>query len=728
MKDVLHSLTDLDHRVRKQIFQNLTNLLKSKCASCRQNAAYQLAVCYVIGFETTPNGQMAAQLLEKSSCTRERLHQETMLIIHAQDTRAHNNKDFSTLWNMGHLLPSDPSVQYRQQRSALLAEVEDRLQEIEQASAGLSPNHSYVFGLRSSLVGVYVALGDTLAAKTLCEDLVDTAMGDMRHGAASVLTWVMTTALAGIHHLDSEYTRAAELLELSVESLTELVGADNVFTLMSMADLSRTYEEQARVDEAMGLLLEVVNRINRVLGTDHPSTVRVQNDLGILLYRQGDFEEAESIFRRVLDRKKQLFGLGNWSTLVTLGNLAMALRYGGKLGEAEFAARQTLQLRKEILPNDATNLIASIGNLATILSARGKFTEAESFAKECLELSMNKLGPNHIETLRHLHNLASIFQVQGRHQEALELYSRSLKGKENHSELGEGHPFTLDTVGNMAMLYEEMEEYAKAETYHKRVLLHFEGRAEENSVQYVTAVHHLAAIAHARGDYTEAENYALQAYQALTRISTSEDPSALAVMQTYASICLSLRRIETARQLYHRVLDARERSLGTRDLLVLESCDALIVTYCVLGQYDLAAHYSQRALNSETKSLLAKQLEPMRSASNLSRIIVGQARAAADEGRSTPLEERDELAKAVLKTAQSAASSPHTLTAKLLWRLGDLMDKQGMSEVASQLLSQACETLADKLGTQHTDYRECSRHLKSCLDRTADLSLSLRSL
>lgn len=707
----------MDHRVRKHLFHNLVNLLESECASCQQNAAYQLAVCYAIGFSTKPDHRMTAELLEKSCYTQEQLDQEIFFISHAQDTRAHNNKDFSTLWNMGHLLPSDPSVQYRQQRTVLLAEVEERLLEISQASVGLAPNHSYVFGLRSSLVGLYVALGNLNLAKDLCEDLMDEMMGDTRHGSASVLPWVMMTALAGIHHLDSEYTRAAELLELAVERLTELAGEDNVFTLMSMADLSRTYEEQARNEEAMGLLSEVVDRINRVLGSDHPSTVRVQNDLGILLYRQADFEEAERIFRRVLARKRQLFGLGNWSTLVTLGNLAMALRYGGKLDEAEVTARQTLQLRREILPNDFSNLIASTGNLATILSARGKLTEAEDLGTECLELSKSKLGPNHIETFRHMHNLASILQVQGRHQESLALYTRSLHGKEDHDELGMDHPFTLDTVSNMAMLHEETEDYAEAERYHQRVLLSYERRAEESSASYLTALHHLAAIAHHRGNCVDAEKYALQAYQATTRVSSPEDPSALAILQTYALICLSLGRVETARQLCHRVLDLREKSLEAQDALVLESCGVLAVVYCILARYDLAKHYSQRTLSRGEKELFpVHPLEPMRSASDLSRIVIKQAREAETDGP-TSLEEARQLAEEAMARVQAIAIPTHPLAAKLLWRLGAVIHSRGMPEIASRLLGQACQILAERLGTGHVDYQECSRHLDDCLSR-----------
>ena len=84
-----------------------------------------------------------------------------------------------------------------------------------------------------------------------------------------------------------------------------------------------------------------------------------------------------------------------------------------------------------------------------------------------------------------LHNLANLYQNMGQYAKAEPLYQRSLKIME--SKLGPDHPDVATNLNNLAILYEHMGQYAKAEPLYQRSLKIYEsklGPDHPNVAQY----------------------------------------------------------------------------------------------------------------------------------------------------------------------------------------------------------------------------------------------------
>ena len=78
------------------------------------------------------------------------------------------------------------------------------------------------------------------------------------------------------------------------------------------------------------------------------------------------------------------------------------------------------------------------------------------------------LGAEHILTLDTVGNLGILYADQGKLAEAEKMYQRALQGKEKA--LGAEHISTLDTVGNLGLLYCDQGKLAEAEKMYQRTL------------------------------------------------------------------------------------------------------------------------------------------------------------------------------------------------------------------------------------------------------------------
>lgn len=692
--------------MRRYIYKELVKQAHSRCDLCRQNAAYQIALSYTVGFSCVPDKVIAEEWLRKSGQANGRLERDVLYLKNTQDTKLHYNSNLSALWSTGHLLLMSPS--YQPNMRDLEVERRQCLEEIQQASAGLSANHSFVFALRNSLISVLVGLGDLPAAHNLCDELVRQLIHDPRFGTTSVFTCMQISALAAILYLKGDYTEAAIYQRQVLGSLSNQNLESHAITLSAMSDLSLTYYAQDKLVESRDLLVKVSEGLASNLGEDHPSTLVILNDLASIFYQQGDLEGAEKLFRTTLELKKKVLGLGNRSTLATMGNLALALRYLDKFDDAEGLNRQALRIRNDVLPPDHPDILTNLGNLAATLQARGKLPEAENFGIQCLERTRKILGSIHPETLTSMHNLASIKQDIGRFQDALALYQTCLAGRRRHRDLGPEHRLTLDTVSNMGVLYKDIGMLSEARSCQElviNVMAKKEGATQ--SVKYLATKRLLAVVLEEMGMYEQALELVTTAYQHMPKKAVDGLPG-LALLSAMASISISSGRIEGARETYHRVLDGQVALLGTRHRFVLDTMDALGELYYLLEKYTEAEEYSRKAYQGRQELLPERHPDIFISASNLSRALSGCRQTKIGDS----CHEEIILADLALDGCTEVLGPKHPRTIELTRRKASLERDRGNLIEARSFITQAYENAIDTLGPLHPDSETLQAELK----------------
>ena len=87
-----------------------------------------------------------------------------------------------------------------------------------------------------------------------------------------------------------------------------VIGVEHPDTLLSMANLARTYSDKGKWDEAEQLKIQVLDMKKKLLGAEHPDTLLSMANLARTYSDKGKWDEAEQLEIQVLDMRKKLLG------------------------------------------------------------------------------------------------------------------------------------------------------------------------------------------------------------------------------------------------------------------------------------------------------------------------------------------------------------------------------------------------------------------------------------
>lgn len=80
-----------------------------------------------------------------------------------------------------------------------------------------------------------------------------------------------------------------------IETYKTKLGADHPDTLFSIANLTATYREQGRWDEAKKLKVQVIETYKTKLRADYPDTLSGIANLAAIYSKQGRWDKAEKL-------------------------------------------------------------------------------------------------------------------------------------------------------------------------------------------------------------------------------------------------------------------------------------------------------------------------------------------------------------------------------------------------------------------------------------------------
>ncbi|KAJ7798198.1 hypothetical protein B0H14DRAFT_3157041 [Mycena olivaceomarginata] len=274
-----------------------------------------------------------------------------------------------------------------------------------------------------------------------------------------------------------KYKQYEKLLEGVLEEQKQILGDNHPDTLCTIGSLASTYSDLGEHQKAKELNLTVLEKCKQVLGDNHPHTLRTMGSLARTHSDLGEHQKSKELYLLVLEGCKQVLDLGEHQKAKEL-NLTV------------------LEKRKQVLGDNHPHTLDIIGNLANTYSNLGEHQKAKELNLTVLEKKKQVLGDNHPDTLRTMGNLAWTYSDLGEHQKAKELSltvlekqkqqsgldilraGRASKAKElnlpvlekQKQVLGDNHPDTLHTMGNLARTYSCLGEHQKAKELKATVL------------------------------------------------------------------------------------------------------------------------------------------------------------------------------------------------------------------------------------------------------------------
>ena len=237
----------------------------------------------------------------------------------------------------------------------------------------------------------------------------------------------------------------------------------------------------------------------------------------------------------------------------------------------------------------------------------GRYNEAAPLCERAIAISTNALGPEHSDVALSLNGLGLIYAGKGDYTRAEPLYERALgiysklsntAQSQDNRNAATGN--VAATLNNLAELYKNRGEYARAEPlYQSALTICVKLRGEQNS-SVANTLNNLADMYRAKGDYARAEPLFRRALTIYVKINP-EDPDVALAMSNLAAVYATKGDNARAEPLYLRALAIREKVLGPQHRDVALTLNNLAELYSAQGNSARAAVLLDRALSIHLK-------------------------------------------------------------------------------------------------------------------------------
>ncbi len=161
--------------------------------------------------------------------------------------------------------------------------------------------------------------------------------------------------------------------------------------------------------------------------------------------------------------------------------------------------------------------------IALIYHDEGRWREAEELELQVMETMKRVLGEEHPDTLISMGNLAATYRNQGRWKEAEELEMQVMKMRKRI--LGEEHPHTLISIGNLASIYQNQGQWKKAEKLQMQVMKIRKRVLGEEHPHTLIIISNLASTYKNQKRWKEAEELKMQVIKIRKRVLGEEHPT-----------------------------------------------------------------------------------------------------------------------------------------------------------------------------------------------------------
>jgi tetratricopeptide (TPR) repeat protein/CHAT domain-containing protein len=351
-------------------------------------------------------------------------------------------------------------------------------------------------------------------------------------------------------------------------------------------------------------------------------------------------------------------------------------------GERAFSKQEHERLSKARQLNDKV----------VALFRLGKVTEALKAAHEALAIHKEVLGEKHPDYAQSLHNVAFLYDEKGNYAKAEPLYRQALEIRK--AVLGEKHPEYATSLNNLGFLYNSQGNFAKAEPLYRQALEIRKAVLGEKHPAYATTLNNLAVLYNSQGNDAKAEPLYRQALEIRKAVLGEKHPAYATTLNNLAFLYNVQGNYAKAEPLYRQAMEIRKAVLGEKHPEYATSLNNLGFLYNSQGNYAKAEPLYRQAMEIRKAVLGEKHPEYATSLNNLAHSYESQG----NYTKAEPLYGQAlEIRKAVL-------GEKHPEYAASLNNLAFLYNAQGNYAKAEPLFRQALDIWKAVLGEKHPNY------------------------
>jgi CHAT domain-containing protein len=252
--------------------------------------------------------------------------------------------------------------------------------------------------------------------------------------------------LANLASLDSRrgaFQSADRLFAQADDALHAAQGVDRAIYLTERAshDLRMGRAAAAEKEETESL------RLKQAAKADPQLIAESDNNLGVIYLQMGRFAEAEQKLRAALVQWEQVLGPDHPKVADALTNLSDVYTQTSRFDDALQVSERALRIRQKAYGADHPKTAAALNNLSSIYLASGDPTRAAEYAQQAMKAMVGAQGSAHPDVAVALDNVAELLLTQKRGAEAVKLFERALRIRV--AAYGKDHPAVATSLLNV---------------------------------------------------------------------------------------------------------------------------------------------------------------------------------------------------------------------------------------------------------------------------------------
>lgn len=249
-------------------------------------------------------------------------------------------------------------------------------------------------------------------------------------------------------------------------------------------------------------------------------------------------------------------------------------------------------------------------------------------------------------------------------------------------------------MNNLALTYDDMQNFAKAEECYKRAADIYKATVGEKDANYITTIENLAYLYQQQGKFALAEEYYSQALLLNKEVLGTKDPRYAEALESLAKLAEKAGKRDRAESLYIEHLKLQKDNLGEKNPAYAAAMENLAKFYQNEGKFTLAEDYFKEVIKIRKRNKQEQSPEYANTLNNLAILYKVSGRPALAE---TTYEE----ALAIYKTTLGEKSSAYATIVK---NLADLYFMQAKYAKAEEYYKISRNIIRENVGDKHFNY------------------------
>jgi CHAT domain-containing protein len=280
-----------------------------------------------------------------------------------------------------------------------------------------------------------------------------------------------------------------------------------------------------------------------------------------------------------------------------------ALFEKGDYSQAERLARQAdAAARKQLAKDDVSRVYVDV-LLGQILQARGDYEAARGSFQAGLEWLERAYGPEHPAVTGPLKNLVNVYVLTGNLPQAERSGRRAVEVNSRHPDVGPAHPQTASAMHSLAAVLTAKGDFVGAEELLKKVITIKEGAFGADSLDATISLQDLAGLYYERGDYALAEPLRQRILAGFEKHQGPNHPETAGAINNTARLYRAMGLYQRAEPLQRRANEMLERVFPPEHPRVAHAASNLGELLLSVGKHAEARQFFERSATVRDKVL-----------------------------------------------------------------------------------------------------------------------------